>query len=117
MIGPYKVKELIGSSYWLELLHTMKIHNVFHPNLLLKVADNPLPGQRNSPLPPTVMDNKEEWEVDNILDAKRGKGKKVVFRVKWKGYDDDKIWYDAANFDHAQDIVNNFYKQNPTKPQ
>ena len=41
----------------------------------------------------------------------------MVFRMKWKGYDNDKTWYDATNFDHAQDIVDNFYKQNPTKPQ
>ena len=34
MIGPYKVKELVGSSYWLELPHTIKTHDVFYPNLL-----------------------------------------------------------------------------------
>ena len=117
MIGPYKVKELVGSFYWLELLHTMKIYDVFHPNLLQKAAINPLPGQRNSPPPLIVGNNKEEWEVNNILNAKRSRGgKKVLFQVKWKGYNDDKAWYDTINFDHAQDIVNNFYKQNPTKP-
>ena len=82
MIGPYKVKKLVESSYRLELPHTMKIHDVFHPNLFWKVANDPLPGQRNSPLPPIVIDDKEKWEVDNILDAKRGRGKKMVFRVK-----------------------------------
>ena len=60
MIGPYKVKELIRSSYQLELLHTIKIHDIFHPNLLWKAATNPLPGQHNSPPPPTVVNNKEE---------------------------------------------------------
>ena len=60
MIGPYKVKKLVGSSYQLELPHTMKIHDVFHPNLLRKAATNPLPGQRNSLLPPTVVNNKEK---------------------------------------------------------
>ena len=90
MIGPYKIKELVRSSYRLELPHTMKIHDVFHLNLLQKAADDPLPGQRNSSLPPTVMDDKKKWDVNNILDAKRGRGKKVVFRVKWKRYDDNR---------------------------
>ena len=79
MIGPYKVKELVESSYQLELPHTMKIHDVFHSNLLQKVANNPLSSQRNSPLPPTVVDNEKEWKVNNILDVKRGRSKKVVF--------------------------------------
>ena len=57
----------------------MKIHDVFYPNLLRKAVDNLLPGQCNSPLSPTVVDDKKEWEVDNTLDAKRGRGKKVVF--------------------------------------
>ena len=116
MISPYKVKELVGSSYRLELLHTIKIHNIFYPNLLQKAANNLLSGQRNNLPPLTVVDNKKEWEVDNILDAKCGRDKKVIFRVKWKRYDDDRTWYDAANFDHAQNIVDDFYKQNPIKP-
>ena len=82
MISPYKVKKLVKSFYYLELLHRMKIHNIFYPNLLQKVADDSLSGQRNSPPPPTVVDNKKEWEVDNILDDKHGKDNKVVFWVK-----------------------------------
>ena len=82
-IGPFKIKKLVGSSYQLELPHTIKIYDVFYPNLLRKAADNPLPGQQNIPPPPTVVNNEEEWEVDDILDAKRGRGgKKVFFRVK-----------------------------------
>ena len=82
MISPYKVKELVGSSYQLELPHTMKIHDIFHSNLLWKAANNPLPSKRNSPPPPMVVDNKEEWKVNNILDAKYGRGKKMAFWVK-----------------------------------
>ena len=83
MINPYKIKKLIRSPYRLDLPHTMKIHDVFHPNLLRKAATDPLPSQQNSSLPPTVVNNKEEWEVDDILDAKHGKGgKKVLFQVK-----------------------------------
>ena len=82
-ISPFKIKKLVGLSYQLKLSYIMKIYNVFHPNLLWKVVNNPLPGQQNSPPPLTVVNNKEKWEVDNILDVKRGKGgKKMLFWVK-----------------------------------
>ena len=82
-IGPFKIKKLVGSSYQLELPHTMKIHDIFHLNLLWKAADNPLPSQQNIPPPLTVVNNKKEWEIDNILDAKHGRGgKKVLFWMK-----------------------------------
>ena len=60
MIGPYKVKELVRSSYWLELPHTMKIHEVFCSNLLWKAADSPLLDQQHISPPPTVMNDKEK---------------------------------------------------------
>ena len=42
-IGPFKIKKLVGSLYQLELPHTMKIHDVFYPNLLRKAANDLLP--------------------------------------------------------------------------
>ena len=79
-IGLFKIKKLVRLLYQLELPHTMKIHDIFHPNLLQKIADDPLPGQQNIPPPPIVVNDKKEWEVDNILDTKRGKSsKKVLF--------------------------------------
>ena len=118
MIGPYKVKKLVGLSYQLELPHIIKIHDVFHSNLLWKVATNLLSSQQNSPPPPTIMNDKKEWEVNDILNTKHGRSdKKVLFWVKWKGYNNDKAWYDATNFDYAKEIIDGFYKQNLTKPQ
>ena len=49
----------------------MHIHDVFHPNLLRLAAEDPPLGQYNNPLPPVVVNDKEKWEVDDILDAKK----------------------------------------------
>ena len=79
MIGPYWVKELVELFYRLELSTSMKIHNMFHSNLLQPAANNPLPDQHNDLPLPIVVDNEEEWKIDDILDAKYEKGKKLLF--------------------------------------
>ena len=48
----------------------MKIHNVFYLNLLRKALTDPLTNQVNEPLSPVIINNKKEWEVEDILDAK-----------------------------------------------
>ena len=88
-IGSYKITELVGSSYRLDLPAFMRIHDVFHPSLLRPATKAPLPDQPNDLPPPVVVNDEEEWEVDNILDAKKH-GRRVLFKVKWKGYDEDK---------------------------
>ena len=40
----------------------------------------------------------------------------MLFRVKWKGYDEDKQWYPSSNFENAKKIVEDFYRRNLTKP-
>ena len=82
MIGPYKVKKLVKLLYWLDLPTSIRIHNAFHPNLLQPVATNSLPDQHNKLELLVVIDSEKKWEVDNILDAKREKGKKLLFQVK-----------------------------------
>lgn len=55
----------------------MRIHPVFHVNLLRPVATNLLSEQRQDLLPPIEVDGVEEWEVEDILDSrwdKRGRG-------------------------------------------
>ena len=43
-----------------------------------------------------IVNDGEEWEVDDILDSRLyGRGKRLQYRVKWKGYDTDLEWYNA----------------------
>ena len=82
MINLYKIKKLVGSLYWLDLLTSMRIYDIFHLNLLQPAVTNLLPSQYNKPKPPVIVDGEEEWEINDILDAKHGKGKKLLFWVK-----------------------------------
>ena len=115
MIRPYRVKKLVGSSCQLELPPSMKIHDVFHTSMLRKASDDPLPGQINEPPPPIVVEGSEEWELDDILDSRK-RYRKVQYKVKWKGIDEDLTWYDAEGFENAKEVVDDFHQRNPNKP-
>ena len=114
MIGSFDVIRKKGISLELQLPQAMKIHNVFHPNLLQKASTDLLTGQVNEPAPPIIIDNEEEWEVEDIFDAKSHRDK-IQYRVKWTGWDEDWEWYDASGFDNSPEIVEDFYTCYPNK--
>ena len=81
IIGFYQIKKLVGLSYQLKLPTSMKIHNVFYPSLLCKISANPLSSQHNDFALPVIVNNKEERKVNDILDAKRKRRKKIGKKV------------------------------------
>ena len=84
MIGPFEVIEKKSISLELQLFQAMKIHNVFHPNLLQKALTDPLTGQVNELASPVIIIHEEEWEVEEILDA-RNLQEKIQYWIKWAG--------------------------------
>jgi len=81
MLGPFQITDPVGSSYKLELPETMRIHDVFHSGLLRPAVDDPLPGQKNEPPGPIVVNDEDEWEIDDILDSRRYR-RRLQYRVK-----------------------------------
>ncbi|KAL9563874.1 hypothetical protein ACKAV7_011909 [Fusarium commune] len=120
-IGPLKITKVISPyAYRLDLPASMKIHPVFHTNLLRPAATNPLPGQNPDPPPPIEAEGVEEWEVEDILDSRwdrRGRGgrPRLKYMVKWAGYIDP-TEVPADYVDNAAEVVANFHRRYPDKP-
>ena len=93
----------------------MKIHNVFHVDLLLSYKEMEAYGQQVSRPPPIIEDGEEEYEIESIIKARRtGRGcGKLQYLIHWKGYSYiDNSWVDHKDL-HAPDLLKEFYLQNP----
>lgn len=109
MANPYRILEKVGNSYRVELLDTIKVHPVFSLDKLQKASNYPLPGHRNDPPLPIQMNGDDEWEVEEILASKLDR-KTLKYRVHWKGYDPDPVWYPAWNFVGCPHKLKDFHK-------
>jgi len=92
----------------------MKIHNVFHTDLLLPYKETEQYGMPFTQ-PPPIIDSEEEYEIKNILDAWRhGRRRKLQYLVYWKGYPhSDDSWIDHKDL-HAPNVLTDFYLTNST---
>jgi len=81
MLGSFTNLDLVDSSYKLKLPKSMRVHDVFHPDLLRSVVDDLLPGQKNEPSGSIVVNDEDEWEIDDILNSRRYR-RRLQYRVK-----------------------------------
>ena len=116
-LGPYTIAEKVGTSYRLNLPKSWRIHDVFHPQLLRKGADDPLPGQRVPPPKPKAMPEGDEFDVDDILGSRRYYGR-LQYQVKWTGVPRDDEWYyaDQGEFNNAQEVIHEYHRRYPKAP-
>jgi hypothetical protein len=87
---------------------------VFHANLITPYKETELHGPNFTRPPPDLVDGEEEFEVEKILDARpQGRGRKMHYLVKWKGYPtSDNSWEPEENV-HAEKLIKEFHKRNP----
>ena len=117
MLDSFTNLGLVDSSYKLELSESMRVHDVFHSDLLRPAADDLLPGQKNEPSGSIVINDEDEWEIDDILNFRRYR-RRLQYRVKWNDYDNDLNWYnaDGEEFMNAQEVVDDFHIRYSNKP-
>ncbi len=110
MLDSFINLDLVDSSYKLKLSKSMHVHDVFHSDLLHSVVDDLLSDQKNELSDSIVINDEDEWEIDDILNS-RWYWRRLQYRVKWNDYDNDLNWYNADDdeFMNVQKIIDDFH--------
>jgi len=110
MLNSFQIIDFVDSFYKLKLLKTMRIHDVFHSELLRLAVNDSLSDQKNEFSRSIVINDEDEWEIDDILNFQQYR-RRLQYRVKWKSYDNDLNWYNADDdeFMNAQEMINDFH--------
>ncbi len=67
MLNSFQIIDLIDSFYKLKLLKTMRIHDVFHSELLRLVVNDSLSDQKNEFSKSIVINDEDEWKINDKL--------------------------------------------------
>ena len=115
-LGPYEIVKIISlNAVKLKLPALFKIHNVINVSRICPYHP-PVAGQSIIPPEPVTVEGTPEYEVEEIMDS-RLKHDKLEFLVKWSSYTNDfNIWEPEANCANSHDIIEEFYKSNPSAP-
>ena len=96
MAGLYKILSRKGYSFELDLPNSIRVYPVFLPNKLRKATNDPLLGQVEPEPEPIEVNRSMEQEVEKILGVRLVR-RKLKYRVKQKGFDDDPDEYFTAD--------------------
>ena len=110
--GPFTITHIISPVvYRLELPGHWKIHNIFHSSLLTPYCETTEHGENFTQPPPELVEGKEEYVVDRIMNSQRhGRNKKLQFLIRWEGYSPvHDSWEDAADV-HAPKKLEEYYQ-------
>jgi hypothetical protein len=110
--GPYKVTERISPvAYRIGLPSEMKVHNVFHVDLLTPYRSTSAYGPVDVQPPPELIEGEEEYKIKSIIKVQR-RGPRCVlsYLVKWKGYPESENSWVKQHDLHAPELLKEFYR-------
>src|SRR6266567_6550154 len=87
-LGPYPISRRVGKlAYCLILPPSMsRLHPVFNIVKLTLAPADPILGRRQNSLPPPeLVDGKEEYIVEKVLNSRMFR-RRLQYLVKWEGY-------------------------------
>jgi hypothetical protein len=116
--GPFQILKRIGkSAYLLKLPPTWKaLHPVFNEAVLSPYTPPQFPSQKPPPPPPPVDAKNNIYEVEEIINSKKIRGK-LHFLIHWKGYPtSERTWEPARHCKKAKSEIEAFYKKYPDAP-
>ena len=111
-VGPFRVAKVISPvAYQLDLPPGWQIHPVFHVSTLKRYTRSTEFSQAESPPPPILVDDAEEYEVEGIL-RHTGKGASRRYLVLWKGYPvTEASWEPESHLQNAPQILEDYLRR------
>ena len=110
------IKQRVGQvAYKLELPPHMKIHDVFHIDLLMPYKEMEAYGTPYTQPLPIIEENEEEYKIKLIIDSRQhGWWKKLQYLVHWKGYpNSNNLWVDHEDL-YAPELLEEYLTNSAT---
>ncbi|MBW0508455.1 hypothetical protein O181_048170 [Austropuccinia psidii MF-1] len=119
-LGPFEVLKKTGShAFHLKLPQKWRsVQPVFYVSLLEPLKQSAIPNRHRLPPPPVIVEEKEEWEVAQVLDSKLKRGK-LWYLVEWIGFSEDPertTWEPASKLTNSTELSKYFYSFYPDRP-
>lgn len=109
-LGPFTIKQQLSKlNYKLNPPSNMKIHPVFHVNLLTPIKTSTTIKQDISTPAPIEIDGQEEYEVEKLLDSRIYRNQ-FQYLVQWKGDDTShNSWEPFDNVTNSRKLIQQFH--------
>jgi hypothetical protein len=114
--SPFPIKKKLSEVvYELNLPSQWHIHPVFNATQLHPYKETEIHGLNFPELPPEMVAGEEEYEVEEIWDARRyGHACQLQYLIKWKGYSEAHNSWEPVKIIHAPQKLKEFKETHPT---